>query len=88
LSRHQFHENVRFEDIQELAEFDRQLRNLVLEAIGYLEDGLKTHVAYRLAHLEGNPFLQLNKKHFQSVFEKIVFEPRDPLRYNTTQWRC
>jgi abortive infection bacteriophage resistance protein len=49
-SRHSFRENVTFSNVQELYKFDKDLRNLLDEALEIIEIGLKTSIAYHLAH--------------------------------------
>lgn len=50
-----FRENATFEDAVSLYEFDRGLRDLVMEAVGHIEVALRTLITYNFAHAYG-PF--------------------------------
>jgi len=50
-----FRENATFEDAVSLYEFDRGLRDLVMEAVGHIEVALRTLITYHFAHAYG-PF--------------------------------
>lgn len=54
-----FRENATFEDAVSLYEFDRGLRELVMEAVGHIEVALRTLITYHFAHAYG-PFGHLD----------------------------
>ena len=53
-----------FEDVINLYEFDKKLRNLLLDYIEKIETSVKTNFAYHLSTKYENPFVYLNSKLF------------------------
>ena len=60
---HQFRENIYFEDIINLYEFDRKLKLLTLNAIERIEVSVKSVYSYELS-LKHNPHFFLDSKFF------------------------
>lgn len=69
-SRHQFAKGTRFEHVQAACEFDRDLRDLVTEALEVVELDFRTAVAYRFGKQYG-PFGHVDPKNF---FESKRFD--------------
>lgn len=53
IKRHQFKENVDFESLCGLYEFDRRLRSIIDEAIEMIEISMRASIAYYIAHNHG-----------------------------------
>ncbi len=60
-----FQAGATFEDAISLYEFDRALRDLVMEAIGHIEVAVRTSLTYHFSHAYG-AFGHLNSGHFVS----------------------
>jgi len=63
----QFRDNVKFDEIIELYEFDRHLRLLLIDAIERIEVAVRTHVSYVLAH-EYGAFAHTSSDNFHPKF--------------------
>lgn len=48
-----FYDGVTFEDVYYIYEFDKKLRNMILEVLEGIEIAFRTHIAYELAHKYG-----------------------------------
>ncbi|MBF0503338.1 MAG: Abi family protein [Candidatus Riflebacteria bacterium] len=68
VSRHVFRQETQFDHIRALHDFDHRLRLVLQEALSWVEVGLKTHVAYILAH-RGGAFAHVDLKNFQTSFQ-------------------
>ena len=66
-TRHQFHEDVTFEKIQQLYEFDRRLRFLIDEVLEVIEISFRTALSYYLTH-RYNVFVQEDVQRFYDKF--------------------
>ena len=52
-SEDRFFDGVTFEDVYHIYEFDKKLRNMILEVLEGIEVAFRTHIAYELAHKYG-----------------------------------
>lgn len=68
ITRHKFKPDVKFEEIQELYEFDRKLRFLIDEALEIIEITLRTIVAYHLSNKYGS-FVHEDPTKFYKKFD-------------------
>lgn len=66
--RHQFKVGTKFDQIQQLYEFDRRLRFLMDEALEVIEISVRTSIAYYLAHSH-DPFAHENRAKFYKGFD-------------------
>ncbi|MCO1604029.1 Abi family protein [Desulfosporosinus nitroreducens] len=48
-----FYDGVTFEDVYHIYEFDKRLRNMIIEVLEGIEIAFRTHIAYELAHKYG-----------------------------------
>ncbi|TCS82514.1 Abi family protein [Tepidibacillus fermentans] len=60
-----FYDGISLEDVYNLYEFDKKLRNLLLGMLESIEITFRTHIAYLLAHKYG-PIGYLDKNNFQN----------------------
>ncbi len=68
LEKDKFKNNITFEDICSLYEFDKKLRFLILEVLEIIEIAVRTELTYSLAHTLG-PFGYLEQKHYFHYFK-------------------
>jgi len=68
VSRHKFKPDVTFEQIQQLYEFDRQLRSLIYEALEVIEISFRSAVSYYLAQKNG-PYAHEEPERFYIGFD-------------------
>jgi abortive infection bacteriophage resistance protein len=66
--RHSFAAGARFEQIEELYEFDRRLRMLIVEIVEPIKVSVRTGISYRLAHQYG-AFAHTKADNFRAQFE-------------------
>lgn len=66
LSRHVFYHGTTFDQVKNLYLFDRNLRNLVMEALAVIEVFTRTKFSSFLGDM-GGPFAHLNGNHFDST---------------------
>ncbi|VEB36517.1 AbiD phage protein-like [Legionella cherrii] len=64
----QFQDNIFFENIIELYEFDRKLRLHIMDALERIEISIRTHITYHLAHHYG-AFALEKSENFHNKFE-------------------
>lgn len=70
-----FYDGVTFEDVYHIYEFDKRLRNMIVEIMEGIEIAFRTHIAYELAHKYG-PLSYLDSVNFRnSIYHQ------DMLRY-------
>jgi len=67
-----FFDGVTFNDIRHLYEFDKKLRNLLLEVLEDIEISFRTHIAYHHAHNYG-PLGYLDSKNFENESHHASF---------------
>jgi len=75
-ARHQFHPNITFEQVHEAYDFDRLLRDLVTEALEWIELDLRTAIAYHFGQQHGSfghtdPDRFFHRFHHQKWLEKL-----------------
>ncbi|PIP78476.1 MAG: CAAX protease [Ignavibacteria bacterium CG22_combo_CG10-13_8_21_14_all_37_15] len=77
--KHIFKENVTFQNVIDIYNFDRELRLLLLDAIERIEVSIRTNIIYVLSQKHG-PFwlikkeLFFNQDNYQSHFERLTEE--------------
>ncbi|MGE4274421.1 MAG: Abi family protein [Desulfitobacterium sp.] len=60
-----FYDGVTFEDVYHIYEFDKRLRNMIVEIMEGIEIAFRTHIAYELAHKYG-PLSYLDSVNFKN----------------------
>lgn len=83
-----FFDGVTFNDIRHLYEFDKKLRNLLLEVLEDIEISFRTHIAYHHAHNYGPQLHRKEKRLLESndkIFAVIIVMKR--LCLNKVLWK-